>query len=378
MIKRRFEVIHLSDVHYGSANVTPQSITAGLERTLDINDESLSMVDLISVDGDFFDSMFMMSEDVSCAALRGIAHILRVADKYRIPVDVLEGTPKHDRKQNSHFQNQLEILGLNVELRWFTDITIRHLDSHGIDILYVPDAMGNSSQDVYGRCVELIHSRGLNTVAFAHMHCAWLYQMPVAHPSYFDSAQWANLVEYNIYSGHIHGHSRYLKNVSVGSFGRNFHGEEEPKGLLRCVYEPGKDPVIRQVVNPCARIFKTFTIDGMESQQVEAMIAEADLPDNSAVRLLHDNLPSIRTLIDLLRPVFPTFSFKEQKHKEVKPEQTSDILGDGDVVTAERFTSLTPENLPGMMESHMSDPKFDTGGFKVSELMETLRETLDE
>jgi hypothetical protein len=233
----------------------------------------------------------------------------------------------------------LDILGLDVDLRWFTDITIRHLDSHGIDILYVPDAMGSSSQEVYERCAALIRSRGLTMVDFAHMHCAWLYQMPVAHPSYFDSVVWADLVEYNIFSGHIHGHSCYLKNVSVGSFGRNFHGEEESKGLLRCVYEPGKDPIIRQVVNPCARVFKTFTIDGMETAQVEEMITAAALPENSAVRLLHDNLPSIRTVIDLLRSVFPTFSFKEQKHKEVKPEQTGDILGDGEVINAERFVS---------------------------------------
>jgi DNA polymerase II small subunit/DNA polymerase delta subunit B len=90
MIKRRFEVIHISDVHYGSPNVAPHSITAGLERALDINDPTLSQVDLISIDGDFFDSMFMMAEDVSGAALKGISHILRVAAKYRIPVDVLE------------------------------------------------------------------------------------------------------------------------------------------------------------------------------------------------------------------------------------------------------------------------------------------------
>lgn len=379
MIDDVIGIMHLSDVHYGNPRVDPYSITEGLRHTLPLTHNPWPNLKLFLVHGDYFDSDFRLAHDAAGPAQAGMVHILQFCKAHNLILRILEGTPKHDRKQSKHFFELNASVGYDVDVRHVCDLEIEHITALGIDILYVPDERNLCALDTLEEAQQLIRSRGLERVHLSSFHGAWLYQMPIVHKSYHDSAAWANLVEWYIFSGHIHTHSRYLKNVSVGSWGRNFHGEEEDKGMLYSEHRIGVDGGdINFIRNPCTRTFKTFEVFDMEYPAIIEMIEAAALPDRSAVRLRHDGSTAIKTTLELLAERYPQYTWTEVSKKEKKDEHEPGALDDAEMDEEVEFISMTPENTGSMLERELRSGNVDLRGQSPDELMALFKEVADE
>lgn len=369
-------IIHISDVHYGNPRVEPGSITVGLKMCLPM-DKPYPHAKMVMVHGDYFDSDFRLADSVSGHAQQGMIYILLYCAKYGLVLRWLEGTPKHDRKQSARIMMLAESLGLTIDVKYVDTLSIEYIASLDLNVLYVPDERHPDALDTFNEAQSLIHSRGLEQVDIASMHGAWLYQMPIVHKSYHDSVMWATLVKYHIYSGHIHTHSRYLKNISVGSFGRNFHGEEEAKGLVYTLYKGGEFE-ITHVVNPCARIFRTLDTGAMEYKDIVELVKLEALPPKSAVRIRHDNLPGINITLALLAEEFPQYTWTEVSPKSKDKDDDQSALDSDELEIDADFVNLTPENLPPMLERDLASGEVDLHGHSVEELMAVFKEVLDE
>lgn len=369
-------ILHLSDVHYGNPRVEPGSITVGLKMCLPM-DKPYPHAKLLLVHGDYFDSDFRLAASAAGHAQQGMIYLLLYCAKHGIILRFLEGTPKHDRKQSANVVMLAEGYGIDVDVKYIDDLSIEYIPSLDINILYVPDERNLDALDTFAEAQALIHSRGLEQVDIVSMHGAWLYQMPIVHKSYHDSVMWATLVKWHIYSGHIHTHSRYLKNVSVGSFGRNFHGEEEQKGMLYTLYA-GDECDIQHIVNPCARIFKTLDVIGMDYRGIVELVKTEALPNKSAIRLRHDGQGSIDTTLALLAEEFPQYTWTEVSPKTKATDDMPSALDSDEMDVDADFINLTPENLPPMVERTLSSGEVDLHGYGVDELMELFKEVLDE
>lgn len=372
-------VLHLSDVHYGNPRVDPYSITEGLRHTLPLTHNPWPRAKVFLIHGDYFDSDFRLADNAAGPAQAGMIHLLQFCKAHGLILRVTEGTPKHDRKQSKHFCELNDSLQYGVDVRHIVDLEIEHFPSLGMNILYVPDERNLCALDTFEEAQALIKSRGLERVHAVSFHGAWMYQMPIAHKSYHDSVAWAALVEWYIFSGHIHTHSRYLSNVSIGSWGRNFHGEEEDKGMLYSEHrigEPGGS--LEFIRNPCTRIFKTFDVIGIEYPAIVSMIEAGAYPDRSAIRLRHDNTTAIKTTLELLSERFPQYTLTEVSKKEKTDEHEPMALDDTEMDEEVEFIGLTPENTDAMLERELRSGDVDLRGHTPEALIALFKEVMDE
>lgn len=373
------KIIHLADVHYGSPRVDPASITAGLHAMLPMH-KDWSDVDYLQVEGDFFDSDFRMADKAAGHAQAGMVYIIYFCSKFGIKLRILEGTPKHDRKQSANFlllaQSLRDSLGISVDVKYIPDLHIEHDDELGIDMLYVPDERNMTAQDTFIEAVELMQTRGLERVHLGFLHGAWLHQMPIPHKAYHDAAQWSELVIWRVFCGHVHTHSEYLKITSVGSAGRNFHGEEEQKGALVTTHYFDGRYEKEFIPNPCARIFRTLEVNGLDHAAIRSLFLSENLPLKSAVRLRHDGSTAMATTVELLAEEYPDYSWTEISKKKEKEEDAPSALDEDVLEEPEYVPSITRDNILPMTENQLST--MDTRGYKSDELLALLDEVLNE
>lgn len=376
---RPVKIIHLADVHYGSPRVNPASITAGIMAMFPMHGDYHD-VDYFQIEGDFFDSDFRMADNAAGHAQAGMVYILHFCAVFGIKLRILEGTPKHDRKQSANFiplaQSLRDSLGDVIDVKYIPDLYIEHDDALDIDMIYVPDERNMSADETLIEAIELMRTRGLERVHLGFLHGAWLHQMPIPNKAYHDAAAWSALVICRVFCGHVHTHSEYLNITSVGSAGRNFHGEEEEKGALITTHYPDGRYEKEFIRNPCTRIFRTLVVSQMDHVAIRNLFLSEQLPVGSAVRLRHDGTTAMRTTVELLSEEFPDYSWSEiskvvDKEADAPSALDEDILEEPDYVP-----SITPDNIIPMTETQLQ--QMDTHGHSAAELLSLLKEVLDE
>lgn len=317
-----FVIMAISDVHFFHTRTRSPRMLSAIRTLLPDNAET-GKTDLLLITGDWFDHLVSLNDGDVYYAMEAIRWVLKICKKWDIEVRVLEGTSSHDRRQNILFEAINVGEEINAPMKYVNTLSIEYIERFEMNVLYLPDEWSHKAEITLEQARALIQSRGLETVHIAACHGSATYQMPgIPSPAFHDAAIWSTLVSVQIFSGHIHTHSRYLNWMSVGSLERLGHGEEEAKGIVRMTYKNGVEVGYERLINRSAKIYRTLPCYDLDIGEIIALIDDqAGVEKGSSFRL---ELPAdvfTPPIIDALKDTFPDYQFAELKRGKKKTDK---------------------------------------------------------
>lgn len=319
-----FIIMAISDVHFFHTRTKSPRMLSAIRKLFPDNAET-GKTDLLLITGDWFDHLVPLNDPDIYYAMEAIRWVLKICKKWDIEVRVLEGTSSHDRRQNILFQTVNSVEEINANLKYVDTLSIEYIERFDLNILYLPDEWSHKAELTLEQARNLIQSRGLDTVHIIASHGGATYQLPgIPSPALHDAALWSELVSVQIFSGHIHTHSRYLNWMSVGSLERLGHGEEEAKGIVRMTYLNGVEVGYERIINRDAKLYRTLLGYDLDIGDLIALIDDqVDAPRGSAFRLEFPPEATSQALLDMLKETFPDYQFTELKRGKKKSDKVT-------------------------------------------------------
>ena len=234
----RLTLLAISDIHFGCPRIDPYRLEDKLKKYLFPN---IPNSKILFICGDFFDNVITLNSRAAFVAVHLIHELREYCRQVGCDLRVLRGTYTHDRDQPRHFVNGIDPSDDSVKV--FDSISLEHHEKTGLNILYIPDNHG--SDDIYEDIRKVLQTHNLESADilihhgyFKHMLPAALLEKGLPHGC-LEEEKISKYVKGCVLNGHVHISSVYKNVISVGSFDRLAHGEEEPKGLYRIFIENG-------------------------------------------------------------------------------------------------------------------------------------------
>lgn len=313
MITGPVRVSVVSDIHLGHRRNEAKFIIKNLDAHIS-NDAHMATIDLLILAGDVFDDLLAFNSEHVPHIKAWVARTLRLCHKYGVILRILEGTKSHDRQQSMIFEAINEIhernSGSHIDLKWVRDVSVEVIEKFNLSVLYIPDEWKHDTADTLDDARAAIAGAGLQKVDLAIMHGQFRYQLPpvAAKDSACHNEQaYMDLVNYLIFIGHIHIHSRWETIVAQGSFDRISHGEEGAKGFVRAILHPDGTHEVKFIENIGARKFITVNCPYLEVEENLKLIDRAVeyLPSSSFVRIQSEYGNAILSNMDVLKSRWP-------------------------------------------------------------------------
>lgn len=266
-----------------------ESIIDNLEAI--IFDGRIATLDLFIIAGDLFERQLEYNHPASGKILLLVDKLLDECSKHNCKLRVLEGTPSHDNKQNKIFDDLYSTGRYSCDMKYVDTLSIEYMSDWDVNVLYVPDKIRTTVQEVWDDTVKLLAAHGLTQVDFAIMHGAFQHQLPPMAKEVYVPEDWLKIVKHWILVGHVHFHSLMDRIGAGGSFDRLCHGEEGAKGLLMGTmnfHGDVKKDQIYFIENERAK--KYVTVDCIGDESVEVSLQKIEdivnkLPNDSYVRV---------------------------------------------------------------------------------------------
>jgi len=333
----------LSDLHLGTER-NPTSEKIQKIRAATIDSPSFDRLDYLFFAGDTYDSNLNHSSEVVIEIDIWIADTLRACVKHNVALRVLLGTRSHDHNQPRRFTAINYLAEIGADIKYISDIDV--MVEKGMSFLYIPDDVDRDTDKIYHRAKTMMMDKGLEQVDFAIMHGQFEYQLPaVVKAPKHNSKKYLDLVKHYIFIGHVHVRSTFERIIAQGSFDRDKHGEEKPKGHVE--FEVNYNTEERRckfIVNKNAKIFKTLKITQSDIEKVleyvKAQITDR-IPDGSFVRLMAPKNHPLHTNVASVARLFPMITFTANQAEEEKSEAVNLI----DEVPTYQAIDITPENI---------------------------------
>lgn len=343
----------ISDIHLGHLKTPTSLIVSNLKTAFADNAETASL-DIIFLAGDIFDRMLQVPEQDAYISRAWVYSFLCVCEKHGIIVRVLEGTPRHDRRQSRMFDEVIALTGLKLDFKYVDVLQIEYIESLDVNVLYIPDEWRHDPNETFAEVQQALRDKMLEQVDFAIMHGCFEYQLPDVESvrrSAHRTENYLPLVKHYIFIGHHHVFSQYEHIVAHGSFDRLCHGEEAPKGHIRFhIREDSKS--ITFVENKGAMDYRTVPVHGLSYEDVLVKIRSLNLREGSHLRLSGGILDYGIRMVRHVRKDFPEYHIRPDVEKQKKES-----------VVAVRATvyepvQIGPTNIAGMVRDWMGRHNF--------------------
>ncbi|MGG4591757.1 hypothetical protein ACLPJK_26220 [Pseudomonas aeruginosa] len=346
-------VVSISDVHMGHRYTTTSFIIANLRKYF--LPRLTKEVDLVLIAGDFWEMLLQTPSEEVSDILYWIVEFLSVCKENKIIVRVLEGTPYHDVKQSRLFVTANNMLKTPVDLKHVTTLSIEHIESLGLDVLYVPDRWSDHADDTYKQVMELLAREGLEKVDVACMHGAFEYQIPKSNETHVES-RYLDIVRHYIFIGHVHIFSTYDRIISNGSFDRTGHGYETPKGFVRAVLRRDAPDSFEFIENEGAMLYLTLDFSNQSVQDIHAFLYTQTWHNGARLRLMLSATQAASGLLKALVKAYPQWHFKREivgAIKTLKPRSEVKIPA-GPTICKETILGVLKARLDDLDVSQMA------------------------
>lgn len=314
----------LSDVHLGARQTTASEILEHLDTFFYRFQKPTPYdhLDVLFIAGDLWDDTIEFSSDVIHLFIEWFHRLLRWCHVNKIKLRILEGTPRHDRKQSATIERLGRALVPDLDFKYVSTLSIEKMEDLGMSVLYVPDECRHTAEIVDRDVDQLLAESGLTQVDIAIMHGMFKYQLgtiPMNNKVY-DEATWLGKVKHYLSIGHIHTYSQYSRIIAQGSFDRLRHGEEEAKGAVLFQENGTGEWVPLFLENKLAKIYKTVKVKGTLEKALDQLHrAIKKLPSGSHVRIQAEPGHAIFQGLDTLKRQYLDFTFTK-KVDDVKTE----------------------------------------------------------
>lgn len=271
---KSFNLATLGDVHLGHPRTATKKIVDAILEAFPRNKET-SELDMILINGDFFDRNLSLSSEVITDIHLAICHLLKIAADYGIILRVLEGTPSHDYRQSNLFEVLNKELDIKANVKHVTRLEIEYFPEHQLNILFVPDEWHTDPDQTWLDVKAVLAEHQLKTVDYVSMHGNFEYQLPEHVPaSKHVLARYESITNKYILINHIHRSSRNGKAIAPGSLERLAHNEEEAKGHIRIYVKEGQPDRVVFVENKKATPYITLDCTRMSPEEIELLIRD--------------------------------------------------------------------------------------------------------
>ena len=228
-------------------------------------------VDALYINGDLWDENDILASDSMQVAIEFINDLLFICKKNNIAIRVVEGTPKHDRKQSKTLVRLNKQIG--ADLKYLEGINVFHDDALNLSVGTVQDEYRPTGKETTKLFKELMKANGYSKLGIIAMHGAFQFQMPnVQIDSNFDEKVWIKLAKYCICIGHDHNQKTYGIIRVTGSTDCLSHGETGDKGITVVDFRE-EDCLAYFVVNPHPCPY--LTVDGADRED-DDIVAEVE------------------------------------------------------------------------------------------------------
>lgn len=266
-------LLAISDIHVGCPRMNPHLLHEKFKKY--IYPQITESTNILFICGDFFDTLLNLNAYASFEAMDIIKELKFLCRKCNCDLRILRGTFTHDRNQPKHFVNGENPNDLTVRL--FDTMSIEHHEKTGLDILYMPDNL--VSNDIYEDIRQLLEKHNLEKVDILVHHGYFKHMLPEAlltkglPHGCLEVERISKYVRGCVLNGHVHISSIYQNVISIGSFERLTHGEEEPKGFYRIDIKNGIYS-FEFIENEDANIFKTFNLQSYSAEDAMHVFEE--------------------------------------------------------------------------------------------------------
>lgn len=294
MIKLKYFVF--SDQHMGHRN--NKSICKNTIEYFMDNKEMLSKCDIIFTNGDEYDHLLPNNSDENIEVVNTWIYIAMFCKTHNIKLRALEGTPSHSFKQMRLLETTLDKYKINIDFKYYSEISIEYIKEYDINVLYIPDEMNHNAADTFKYVKELMISKGISKVDLTMMHGQFHYQLPVTSEVSHNENDYLSITRYYIHIGHVHKFSVFKRIIANGSTDRISHGEEEDKGAVFVTIYNDDKMLYKFVVNKLAITFKTVRFKTEDIKELEQILIKElkGLRPKSFVRLMtHRDNPILKT-----------------------------------------------------------------------------------
>lgn len=330
MTRHRLRLAVLSDMHLGHRKTDANSIISNLKIALPDTAE-LDDLDAIFITGDVFDKLFSMHDQDIYEIHSWFSRLLRMCKRRNIVLRVLEGTPSHDWKQCKLLDNINIDAGIKANAKHVTKLSIEHIESLDINVLYVPDEWSIDTDDTWKQVQQLLIEHDLEQVDFTLLHGCYPYQLPPhVQASTHDPDRYSAITKHYVFTGHLHTTSRYKNIIVPGSFDRLAHNEEGAKGHYRITTCSDGDDTITFVKNKTAKTYLTLNCCGLSVDDSLSMVMRSikKLSPDSHVRLKALESDVIAGSLETLRKEYPSIGWTTKIVSTDKEENKNSTLLD--------------------------------------------------
>lgn len=371
-----FRSIVFGDVHINHQNTTAKETIPVLYEIVKVDAEFVKL-DMIFIEGDFFDSLMYFNNIFLKRIVQWILHLLKLCAKYNIALRVLEGTPSHDMKQPECFAYYNELYSMGADVLYVDDLKIERNTKLGVDILYLPDEWDSPLENCYKAAKNAIKALGETQVDYVVMHGNFEYQLPkVAGLAAHSSKLWQELVRYNILIGHVHTHSTYGKIVATGSTNRLRHGEESPKGWCSVIGYSDGTTNVTFIENKNAKTYTTLKVpNNLDTEETISYITEhcENLRPDSYIKFAHEDNITLTGMLNYARMEYPDINFSIKKLEGDETTKTRSVLP---VIKAREGIDITKDNLHKLMGTELTNRGMSDAD--ITDALDLLKGIVDE
>jgi len=348
-----FRFASLGDVHLGHSSTPTRLTLQSLARY--VTDDLLMQLDMLIIEGDLFDHLLHAEDDNLYLAHRWMSFLLMRCAAHNVMLEVVEGTPFHDRHQSRYFVEQKHNANIPVELHYATELSIRYIERLDAHFLYVPDKCRPHTDDIWQDVQVLLKEKGLKQVDFAIMHGAFGYQLPdvVTEPTHSE-ANYLGIVKHYILIGHVHVQTINQRILAAGSFDRHSHGDEIPKGFYNVtVRDSGQDSIVF-IENRHAKRYDTIECHGMDTKALNVAVRKkvAELPKGSSIKLRCNPHDAATGDINFYRQEFPQFEWAPV-HVEKAAKSKDSVAKKLATLDLSEYIPIDPHSLVKLLEPEL-------------------------
>ena len=371
----KISILAVSDVHIGCPRLNPHLLHERMEKYL--YPQITPEISILFICGDFFDTLLNLNAHAAFEAMDIIKEIKLLCRQNGCDLRVLRGTFTHDRNQPKHFINGEDPNDLTIRL--FDTMAVEHHEKTGLDILYMPDNL--ASEDIYADIRKLLDSHGIEKVDILVHHGYFKHMLPeamlvkgVPHGC-LDADIVDKFVKGCTLNGHVHISSIYRNVISIGSFDRLTHGEEEPKGFYRIDINENVY-TFKFIENESASIFKTINLTGCDASTSIERVRDIwrQLSADSRVKAL-DPI-RLRIISDDKGIIEGCSQFIKSNYENVIIDQGSMAKRENTLenieVDLEELPIITPTNLGELLLPILKKTNPNVDPLKVNEILKTV------